>query len=343
MATSTLPGTEVEISKVCLGCWQFGGTQDAPDATWGSMDQKAANDIVARAIDDGVTIFDTAEGYGNHQSEAVLAEALGSRRRSQGLQIASKFGRFSAQGPHKFTDVDIEQSLEASLRALKTDYIDLYQVHWPVNMLSAEITVKALERAKAQGKIRNYGVSNFGPQNLKDFVAAGGRPVTNQVPYNLLMRAVECDIIPACRENNVAILAYSPLQQGLLTGKFHKPEDVPEGRRRTRHFAGTSTSLSRHGQAGFEKLTFDSIAAVREYTAANLSCSMATASLSWIAGQSQVAACIVGARTPEQVSQNAKLATLTEEQLAKMSAMTDELKTAMGNNADMWAAESRMA
>eukprot|EP00118_Oscarella_pearsei_P023008 m.270822 g.270822 ORF g.270822 m.270822 type:complete len:183 (+) comp40544_c2_seq31:721-1269(+) len=121
-------------------------------------------------------------------------------------------------------------------------------------------TVKTLERLKSKWKIQYYGLSNFGQGNMKEFKEAGGKPITNQLPYNLLWRAVEYEAMPMCQEEGISILPYSPLAQGLLSGRFTKPEDVPEGRRRTRHF---SNELNRHGQKGAEKETFQAIEAIR--------------------------------------------------------------------------------
>ncbi|XP_071952239.1 uncharacterized oxidoreductase YqkF-like [Antedon mediterranea] len=334
MQRSLLGSSDLNVSQICLGCWQFNGGKS--DETWPAQSIKVSQSIVDKAIEMGVNFFDTAEAYGMHKSEEVLGQCLGSRRRD--VIIASKFGA-RVKTPYRATD--IEESLRLSLEALKTDYIDLYQVHWSVMMNDAKETVAELKRLQAKGQIKHYGVCNFGVQDMKDFKDAGGTAVTNQLAYNLLFRPIECDIIPACVDNNTSVLAYSPLQQGLLTGKFSKPEDVPEGRRRTRHFSKDSTTLSKHGQDGAEELTFKSIESIRK-ACEEESVLMATASLSWLLKQQNVASVIVGCSSADQLEQNCKLVQVSQEFNKKLIEATDELKNVFGNNPDMWAPTSRI-
>lgn len=309
--------------------------------TWPPQDEKVSISIVDRCLAEGVNFFDTAEAYSNHKSEVVLGKALEGRRRD--VVVASKFGGLKEKqegqlfGTYKAED--IEKSLEASLRALQTDYIDLYQVHQSVIMDNVEETVKELKRQQALGKIRYYGVSNFGPLSMTEFSGAGGVMTTNQLPYNLLWRAIEYNIVDVCDKNNCDILAYSPLQQGLLTGKFLTADSVPEGRRRTKHFNVSSTPLSRHGQSGAEELTFEAINKIKGICEGN---SMAATSLSWLVAQPRVASVIVGASNPDQITENCKLMNLTEDTLAQLNAATQSLKEKFGEDPDMWAKETRI-
>ncbi|XP_065826397.1 aldo-keto reductase IolS-like [Oscarella lobularis] len=332
--------SELSVSPICLGTWQFGGTADNEDNTWGYQEEETSKQIVNKALELGINFFDTAEAYGrDRRAERMLARCLEGRHRAD-VVIASKFGRFEDGKPKAFDGVDIEKSLDETLEALKTTYVDIYQIHWAVNIKDPVETVTTLERLKAKGKLRHYGLSNFGRGNMREFKESGGKPVTNQLPYNLLWRAVEYDITAECKANNIGILAYSPLAQGLLSGRFTKPEDVPEGRRRTRHFSKSSTSLSRHGQEGAEKETFEAIEAIRG-VCRSADISMPSASLAWLLAQPNVASCIVGARTAEQVEANARLVQLSEETIKKLSAASETLKEKLGSNPDMWASESR--
>jgi myo-inositol catabolism protein IolS len=204
---------------------------------------------------------------GDRSSEHMLGVALQGRR-SEAV-IASKFGMHAGEDQTVYDGAAVTMALDASLDALQTDYIDLLQIHWPGNVGFIESlnepgswpsavagVVEALEQAVAAGKIKHYGWCNFGTDDMAAFKAAGGRAVTNQLPYNLLWRPIECGILPTCREQSVGVLCYSPLAQALLTGKYVNSKMVPEGRRRSRLFAYDSTPHSRHGGRGMEDELF---------------------------------------------------------------------------------------
>jgi myo-inositol catabolism protein IolS len=329
----TLSNSDLKVSPICVGCWQFNGDQQSADKTWDAQPEQVSKDIVDKAIQLGVNFFDTAEGYLN--SEAVLGRILQGKRRD--VVVATKFG---VRVP-KYTATDIEQSITNSLAKLQTDYIDLYQVHWPVFLSDYKECFDELNRQQAKGRIRHYAVCNFGPQNLKDALEVGAKPISNQLSYSLLWRPIEYEVMPLCKENNIGILAYSPLQQGLLSGKYTQLEDVPEGRRRTRLFNAESTSLSKHGEAGAEKQMFDAISAVAAVCdKSNLE--MPAAALSWCLEQQPVQAVIVGARNPQQIEKNAKIVKIQQDVLKELSEATQELKEIFGNNPDMWAKDSRI-
>nr|CAB3257997.1 voltage-gated potassium channel subunit beta-2-like [Phallusia mammillata] len=333
-----LSNSDLEVSRVCLGCWQF--NDGKADNTWHAQDVKVSCAIVDKSLEMGVNFFDTAEAYSDHGSESVLGRALEGRRRD--AIVATKFGGRKNTGDKLYRAEDIDQSLTESLQALKTDYVDLYQVHQSVIMKDPAETVKELKRQQALGRIRYYGVSNFGPLSMKDFNEAGGVPVTNQLPYNLLWRSIEYDIIKSCDRYNIDVIAYSPLQQGLLTGKYPNPESVPEGRRRTRHFKGDSTPLSRHGRAGAEVETFQTISDIRDICEKAKIPNMGSAAIAWLLGQPRVSSVIVGASGPEQMVENCKLLQLDRETLGQLSSTSDGLKEKLGDNPDMWAKESRV-
>ncbi|XP_064647802.1 uncharacterized oxidoreductase YccK-like isoform X2 [Lineus longissimus] len=295
---------------------------------------EVSKEIVDKAFQCGINFFDTAEAYLN--SENVLGRIMAGRRKD--AVIATKFGYRGGKKTY-YTARDVEESLSNSLRNLQTDYIDLYQVHWPNIIPASELegVVAELKRQQAKGTIRGYSVCNFGVKSLQAMLDAGGKPLTNQVGYNLLWRGVEYEIIPKCAENNISILPYSPLQQGLLSGRFKTADDVPEGRRRTKHFKGTSTSLSRHGGDGAEKETFQAIERLREICRDTGIEDMTTMALSWLCQQDRVSSVITGARTPQQVEANSKIVKLSQDIVKQLDAGTDELKAIFGGDADLWA------
>jgi len=321
--------TDMEVSAICMGCWAFAGGD-----YWGEQAESDSVAAVHAAMDEGVNFFDTAEGYGAGASEAVLGKALEGRRKD--AVIASK-----VSGGH-LGPADVHKACETSLGQLGTDYIDLYQIHWPSRTIPLADTLGALEKLRAEGKVRAIGVSNFGPRDVDD-LAAAGRGESNQLPYNLLWRAIEFEILPKCIEQEVGVLCYSSLMQGLLAGRFEKVGDVPPHRARTRHFNAATHELARHGEGGCEAETFAAVARVREI-AGRAGHSMADVAIAWLLARPGMTSVIAGMRTPEQARRNARAADvqLSPEVVAELSAATEKLKETLGSNADMWQAESRM-
>jgi myo-inositol catabolism protein IolS len=326
---TTLPNTDIEVSRVAMGCWALAG-----DATWGPQDESDAVAGIHAALDEGITLFDTAELYGDGLSEQILGRALAGRRGR--AVIASKFG------PDHNAPDDLAAACERSLKYLGTDYIDLYQVHWPSRTVPLADTWAALERLRQQGKVRAIGVSNFGPGDLADLLGVG-RPASNQVPYNLLMRAVEFRILPACLAQGIGVLCYSPLMVSLLTGKYAAADEVPAGRARTRHFS-SSRPETRHGEPGCEAETFAALGGIWQI-AAELGRPMSDVALAWLLHRPGVTSVLGGIRNPEQARRNAAAAELMlpDDVLAELDAATEPVKQALGPNPDMWqgASDSR--
>jgi aryl-alcohol dehydrogenase-like predicted oxidoreductase len=319
--------TDITVSVVAMGCWVLAG-----DATWGRQDEVDSIATVRAGLDAGVNFFDTAEGYGGGDSESVLGRALAGRR--QEAVIATKVSR-SNLSAH-----EVRQACEGSLERLQTDYIDLYQVHWPSRTVPLEETMGALERLREQGKVRAIGVCNFGVGDLADLLAVK-RVETNQLPYSLLWRAIEYEIKPICVDEDMGILCYSPLAQGLLTGKFSSPDEVPEGRARTRHFS-SNRPQARHGEAGRETETFAAVEEIRRI-GSEIGEPMAKVALAWLSHQPGVTSAIAGARTPEQIRKNAQAGdlALSPDVVKGLSEVTDELKHRLGPNPDPWQSVSR--
>ena len=327
MKYSTLGQTDITVSMVALGCWAFAGGR-----VWGPQDEAESIATVGAALDAGVNFFDTAEGYGNGDSEAVLGRALAGRRHE--AVIATKISRSHLSGD------EVQWACEQSLRRLKTDHIDLYQIHWPSRTVPLDETLEALERLREQGKVRAIGVCNFGMGDLAD-LAETGRVETNQVPYSLLWRAIEYEIKERCVDAGMGILPYSPLAQGLLTGKYGSPDEVPEGRARMRFFSGERPQ-ARHGGPGCEAEAFAAIERIR-HVCKEIGKPMAQVSLAWLLHQPGVTAVLAGARRPEQIEQTAQAAELElgPEAMDGLTQATEEIKQIMGSNPDMWQSESR--
>lgn len=324
----TLGRTDLEVSTVAMGCWAIVG-----DATWGPQDEDDAIGAIETALGAGINFFDTAEAYGDGYSEQLLGRVLGERRDE--VVIASKVS------PNHLHPDDLRESCEASLRRLQTDCIDLYQIHWPSREIPVQDTLGAMEKLLEEGKIRVMGCSNFGPLDLTELLEAG-RVEVDQLAYNLLWRGLEAELQEICVENEISILPYSPIQQGLLTGKFATADDVPEGRARTRHFS-SERPQSRHGEPGAEELTFQAIDGVRE-VAEELGEPMADISLAWLLHQPAVTSVLAGMRNPHQAEENARAGDLElpEDALRKLDEATRPLKDHFGGSLDMWQSDSRL-
>lgn len=316
----TIAGTPV--STAILGCWSFSG-----DATWGPQDDAESIQTIHAALDAGITTFDTAPAYGNGRSEEVLGRALADRR-SKALILDKVGGSDAAPEP-------LRASCESSLRRLRTDVIDLLQVHWANHDVPMEATFGELTRLLEEGKIRAIGVCNFGPVDLR-YVYDLAEIASNQIAYSALARGAEAEVLPLCSKLQIPVLPYSPLQQGLLTGKFRSADEVPEGRARTRHFSTMRASV-RHGENGHEDETFRAIATLRD-VAVELGIGMVELALGWLRTRPMVAGIIAGARTPEQAIANARATatSLPAEAIAKVDAATERLRIAMGPDIDLW-------
>lgn len=325
----TLPGTDLDVSRVCLGCWQFNA--DKTSINWEAQPVEQSCAIVDKCLEIGVNFFDTAEGYAG--SEEVLGKALKGRR-DQAV-VASKFGFREGPSTPPYSAQQIDEAITRSLRKLEMNQIDLLQVHFPSFVADFEESMKELDRQIALGRIRHYGVSNYGPKNIQAFADAGAKIASNQMGYNLLWRSAEFDVIPECKKRNISILAYSPLQQGLLAGKFMSADDVPEGRKRGKLFSQESCEKARHGQPGAEKEVFEALPKLQAICK-NANVSMAQASLAWVLQQDNCPVVIVGARTPEQMVENSKVITLPQSVVQEMSDVTDLVKQRIGPALDQW-------
>ncbi|NPV06817.1 MAG: aldo/keto reductase [Anaerolineae bacterium] len=319
--------TDLTVSVLGLGCWAFGG-----GPYWGDRDEGRSIETIRTAFEVGVNFFDTAEGYGDGHSEAVLGRALVGRRQQAIIATKVSSGHLAAE--------DLRRACEASLRRLQTDYIDLYQIHWPSREVPMEETLATLKGLRDEGKVRALGVSNFGPQDLREALSVG-RIESNQLPYSLLWRAIEYEIQDLCLANDVSILCYSPLAQGLLTGRWRTADEVPQGRAVTRFYSCERPGV-RHGEPGVEAETFEAIAEI-ERIANELAEPMANLALAWLQHQPGVASVLAGAGSPAQLRMNAQAADLKldADVLDRLDQATQGLKARLGPNPDMWQSTSR--
>ncbi len=322
MEKSELGKSGIQVSGLSLGTWAFAG-----GTLWGDSDSRQAVDTIHCALDAGINLIDTAERYGGGRSEEITGTALKGRR-SEAV-LATKV----------YTDAlgydDVIAHCEASLKRMQTDYIDLYQVHWPNPDIPLDETYGAFEDLKKAGKIRASGICNAGP-GCVGALSEAYDVAMNQLPYSLIWRVAEKQIIPATVEKGICVWAYSPLAQGLLTGKFRRIEDVPMGRRETRFYSG-AWKQGRHNDTGFEKEVFAFLDSLMDvcgrsgYTPTEIA-------MNFLKRRQCVKSILVGARFPEQLRQN--LAAYEKEVpgdlMDEIEKRSEELKEVMGNNADLW-------
>ena len=323
-----LGASELEVSAISMGLWAISG-----DDTWGPQDEAAALEAIDTAIEVGINYFDTAEVYGDGHSERLLGTALAGHDRADVI-VSSKVAR------KNLAPADLYRACEASLERLGTDYIDVYHIHWPNHDVPLAKTIDAMRSLRDDGLIRHIAVSNFGPRDLTDLLTLE-RPVTNQLPYSLLWRAIEYEIADRCIDHGVGITAYSPLAQGLLVPLWDTPDDVPDGRARTRLFS-SDRPMASHGEAGVEDLLF---ATIKRFTAIceEYAINPIHAALAWTLSRPGVDHVLVGGRSPEEIRESAAAVdcTLPADVTDRLTAATANLMSELGPNPDLWHADSR--
>ena len=292
MRYNKLKGFDIELSCLGLGCWQLGGYG------WGKTSDIEVVKAVHKAIDKEINFFDTAPIYGLGHSEELLGKALGTKRKN--VIIATKVGLVWKKDEffEKFTDsspTNIKKEIDMSLKRLKTDYIDVYQIHWPDPNTPIEDTLSTMEELKRAGKIRYIGCCNFSLELLKEALEYG-EIKTFQIPYNLIDRKVEKDLLPFCRKNGIGVLVYSPIARGLLTGKYDRNTKFESDDHRSR-----ITDAYFQGEAFLKNLEIVEkvklIAKKRGKTPAQIA-------LRWVLENPCVTTAIFGAKNIVQVEEN---------------------------------------
>ncbi len=311
MRVKSLGRSGLKVSVVGLGCNNFGMR----------IDQAATDEVVSKALDLGITLFDTADAYGNKGgSETMLGKALGARRKD--IVLATKFGLPMGEGDlmKGASRRYIVNAVEASLKRLSTDYIDLYQVHFPDPETPIDETLAALDDLIEAGKVRYIGCSNFAGWQLAEswYIAkelGTAKFISAQNHYNLLDRKIEQELIPAAKAYGASVLPYFPLASGMLTSKYKRDQALPND--------GRLTAWGDRGKAILSDQNFDLVAKLTAFaeTRGHLLLDLA---FGWLASQPQVASVIAGATKPEQIEQNVKAGEweLNAEELAEVGKLS---------------------
>jgi myo-inositol catabolism protein IolS len=276
MEKTSLGRTGIEVSRLCIGGMQASG--------WASSDEVQFVTTVRHALAMGLNFLDTAAAYGDGYSEELVSKAIAGRRHQ--VAIGTKFN-FDQSRPK-----DVRLSLEQSLRRLRTDYIDLFQQHWPSPDIPPADTIGELERLKEEGKIRAIGVSNWMEPEWEE-LGDPSRVDSLRPAYNLLWRSIETNVLPLCRRYNIAVIPYSPLCQGLLAGRFKSPVDIPNDPRRS----------NRRLQPDVFPRVLEVVNVLKE-VAAKYGKTPAQTALRWLLDQEGITAVVVGVSKPEQVDEN---------------------------------------
>ncbi len=305
MEYKKLSKSEIPVSVITFGAWVTGGL------FWGGADKNQSIKAIQKAIDYGITSIDTAPVYGFGESEKIVGAAIKGKRDK--LQIFTKYGlrwdkkigtyyfditdhKGNASSIYKYAGKDsIINECEQSLKRLGTDYIDLYQIHWHDIVTPVEETMGAVNKLISDGKVRAAGVCNYSVEHLK---MAGSmiNIVSDQVPYSMMRQDIEKDIIPYCIENNISILAYSPLERGVLTGKITSDYKFNPGDNRSKSPFFTGKNLDKIN-------TFlDTIKPLAQ----ERNISLAQLVINWTIQQAGITSVLVGLRNPGQVEENVR-------------------------------------
>jgi aryl-alcohol dehydrogenase-like predicted oxidoreductase len=320
--------SEIKVSAITFGAWAIGGWM------WGGTERTTALAAIKASYDQGVTSIDTAPIYGQGLSEEIVGEAIQGLPRNK-IQLLTKFGmRWDlTKGEFGFKSQDnngqpldiykyaakesIIKECENSLRRLRTDYIDLYQIHWPDSTTPIEESMEAVSTLLQQGKIRAAGVCNYSAAQMQ-LANSVVTLASNQVPYSMLERTIEKELVPICIKDKISILAYSPLQRGLLTGKIKPDSKFAPGD----HRPGTKF----YKPENIERIN-DFLDSLRPL-ASDKKVSLSQLVLRWTIEQPGITVALAGARNSEQAIQNAKAieCTLSSDELDMMSQRLMEME-----------------
>ena len=310
MEYTELGKTNLKISRIGMGCWQAAG--------WSSSDDNKFIKTVHAALSNGITLFDTSPLYGNGHSEKLLSRALEGER--ENVTIATKF--FVKQNKIQA----IRNALENSLQSLNTDYIDLYQHHWPTSALPLGDVIDMLETLRREGKIRAIGVSNWMEPEWEEF--SNYEKIDSLQPcYNLLWRSIEKNVLPLCKTNKISILPYSPLCQGILAGKYRDPNEFPKDVR-AQNIYFNDKKLQELSEV-IKKLN---------ELASKYNKTLAQISLRWLLQKEGVTAPLVGMSSPEYVKNNILLFDweLEKNELTELDQLTNSFSENLSAHDTLW-------
>lgn len=313
MQRRRLGNTDVQPTVIALGCWAMGGTQ------WGGTDDDESIRTIHKALDLGITFFDTAEGYGAGRSEKVLGEGLRGHR--QDVYISTKVS------PGRFAPEAIREALHGSLERLQTDYVDVYLLHWPSFDQPIAETMSTMEALRREGKIRAIGVSNYTVAVMEKALQYGTIDAL-QPPYNMIWRFIEAEVLPFCRQHDIGITTYSSLAQGILTDTLTLDTEFEEGDIRPKSVLFQPENYGR---------CLDMVAGLRP-VASRLGVTMAQLALRWVMAQPGVTTSLVGARTPAEIEENVGAVgwEMPTGAMAEVQGLSDELFEGFEFYPDMW-------
>ncbi|HUC80835.1 MAG TPA: aldo/keto reductase [Flavisolibacter sp.] len=330
MERRTLGRSDVKVTPMSFGAWAIGGWM------WGGAEEKEAIEAIRAAYDAGITTIDTAPVYGFGKSEELVGRAMEGIQRDK-YQILTKFGMNweTEEGEPFFDSVDndgkpfkmyklaskekVMKECEDCLRRLKTDYIDLFQIHWPDNSTPVSETFEAVQRLIEQGKIRASGVCNYTTELVEETLKTI-QLASNQVPYSLINRDVEKNVLPQAIEKGMSVIPYSPLQRGLLTGKIKPGHKFGEGDTREGNRFYTDENIRRTNEL------LDEIRPIAE----GYNATLAQVIINWTINQPGIGTVLVGARNAQQVKDNvgALNFTLSAEDLQRITDAADKFSLA---------------
>ena len=310
MKYRSLGRTAVQVSELCLGCMTFGAATETKDSYA----------IIDRAIDTGINFLDTANMYSRGRSEEVVGEALKINGKRSQIVLATKVhGRMADDDPNAAgtSRRHITEQCEASLRRLQTDYIDLYQIHRPQSDTPIDETLRALDDLIRTGKVRYIGCSTFAAWQIVESLWVAkelglNRFICEQPPYNLLDRRIERELLPMAQTYGLAVIPWSPIGGGLLTGKYRRDNMPKEGRfTEEKHNAWLASKIPQG--------MFDVVDKLDPITAKK-GCTLAQLALAWVLGRPGVTSPIIGPRTMEQFEDNlgAREVVLSDEDLSQI-------------------------
>jgi aryl-alcohol dehydrogenase-like predicted oxidoreductase len=324
MQTRQLGNSDLNITPVGYGAWAIGGA--GWQFGWGSQDDSDSVGAIHAALDAGVNWIDTAAVYGLGHSEEIVARALkGRSARPYVFTKCSLLGDERGNVVNNLKAASIRQEVEASLRRLKTDVIDLYQIHWPNPDADIEEGWTAMAQLRAEGKVRYIGVSNFNVEQMRRAQAIAS--ITSlQPPYSLIHREVEADILPYCRHNGIGVIAYSPMASGLLTGAMtrERAANLPEDDWRKRNAEFNEPRLSKNLE----------LVEVLHDIGRRQGRSPGEVAIAWVLANPVVTGAIVGARTAQQAEEvmragSFRLTPLELAQIEATSSSEEDLRSAV--------------
>ncbi|MDO5297964.1 MAG: aldo/keto reductase [Clostridia bacterium] len=330
-----LGNSDLMISRMTLGCWTFGS-----DSTsyWGAQEKDESTALLNEAIELGVNYFDTAFSYNDGAAETALGESMCNGLREK-MIICNKIPQLPYEALPTY-----EQQVRDSLKRLRTDYLDVLLIHWPCNdkdLLRANL--EQLQKVKDKGLVRQIGVSNFGVGQMEIVREMGIEICVNELAYNVIHRGAELAILPYTGKHAIGVMAYMPLMQGILSGKYDSIADIPANRRRTLHFDCNGNDQIRHGGRGMESELQTFLTNLKALSSeSGYSCS--DLCISWILSRKEISTVLAGCRTRKQLEANVRAVEtkLPDDLIAKLDAISAPIAAQCGANCDLWQWNSRI-